>query len=221
MGAESGEALAAIIRRKEYERQIGGGLFAWGIGNALGTGIDLLAAAVVDPLVVFSPMPSRPKREDAAPGSVLLWTAYDDVGGASLPLPPHIIITSRGHVGENVKARHYALFCSSSSPLTERQASFATVQPATLVNFSSLRRVGASQVTAVVRQMRAGEASATEYNVAFTAKLAGPRYARLHAPRRLQADEVIAMTKAASGTLDNWLACATALRAHDGLRESP
>jgi len=35
MGTESGQELACIIRRKEFERRIGG-TFWWGIGTSLG-----------------------------------------------------------------------------------------------------------------------------------------------------------------------------------------
>lgn len=66
MGAEAGQVLAAIIRRKEYERQLGNGVFAWGIGNALGTAVAELANTLGgrDPVVIFSPMLSKAKADD-------------------------------------------------------------------------------------------------------------------------------------------------------------
>jgi hypothetical protein len=39
MGAESGEGLAQIVRRKEGERVAGRGIFWWGIGTSLGPAV--------------------------------------------------------------------------------------------------------------------------------------------------------------------------------------
>lgn len=39
MGAESGEGLEQIVRRKEAERLQGSGQFWWGIGNSLGPAV--------------------------------------------------------------------------------------------------------------------------------------------------------------------------------------
>ena len=136
MGAESGEALAAIIQRKEYERWLGDGMFAWGIGNALGSAVSALAAETPNPMVVFSAMPSKPKTEDAQPTSVLLWTAYEDDLGAAHPLPAHMVVTSRGHAGGADKVRHYALFCHSQAPLLN-STGVEGVAPAALRNFTT------------------------------------------------------------------------------------
>lgn len=218
MGAESGEALAAILRRKEFERQLGGGMFAWGIGNALGDSVSHLAALTPEPLAVFSPMPSRPKRVDVAPMSVLLWTAYQDAYGVVHPLPPHLAITSRGHAGNSAKARHYALFCTSCSPLTQPQPDLTAIKPAELLNLMSSRPLGASQVTAVVQRSREVVAGAREYPVAFTAHLIGPRYAKLFAPKQLSAAEIAAMAEAAHGEIGDWKALVADLRAADRQR---
>jgi hypothetical protein len=43
MGSESGEKQAEIILRKEWERQLGGGYFFWGIGQSLGEKVKTLA----------------------------------------------------------------------------------------------------------------------------------------------------------------------------------
>lgn len=204
MGAESGEALAAIIRRKDYERQLGSGMFAWGIGNALGHAVGALAAKVPDPQAVFCAMPSKPTKEDAQPASVLLWTAYEDHQGVARPLPAHMVITSRGHTGGSDKLRHYALFCHSKDPLLNAWKVIAGVAPAALRNFSTGNALGASQVTAVVQCAGSAPAGSRIYPVAFMAALAGARYARLLAPRTLSTTEVADLVTAAQGGLDAW-----------------
>lgn len=203
MGAESGEALAAIVRRKDYERRLGSGLFAWGIGNALGNGIAALAAGVQEPLAVFSAMPSKPKKEDMAPASVLLWTAYEGADGIVRPLPGHMVVTSRGHAGDSEKVRHYVLFCQADTSLLDCKAPAEGVAPAALRNLTTGNALGASQVTAVVRHVGGAPDGVRSYPIAFTAKLAGVRYARLLAPRALTAIDLDDMA-IASTDLDAW-----------------
>ncbi len=204
MAAESGEALAAIILRKNFERQLGGGLFAWGIGNALGIGVDALAREIREPDVVFSAMTSKPKVIDVMPSSVLLWTAYEGTDGIAHPLPDHLFITSRGHVATGVKSRHYALFCHSDAPLAVREPPAESVFPATLRNFLTDRQLGASQVTAVVRCTSDQPVDAKAYPVAFTAKLASPFYGKLLAPRVITASEVADMMAAQRAGVAAW-----------------
>lgn len=205
MGAESGEMLAAIVRRKEYERQLGNGFFAWGIGNALGNAIVRLAGEVPEPQVLFSPMPSKAKPDDEAPAGVLLWRAFEPYRGAEMvPLPKHMLITSRASAGMNGKSRHYALFCRSTEPLQVPGTSTDIVVPSRLANLATGNALGSSQVTAVVRQDRRGAATGRGYPVAFHATLAAPQYARLAAPRLLTDGELEAMNKAAADGLDAW-----------------
>lgn len=204
MGAESGEALVAIIRRKEYERQLGDGVFAWGIGNALGSAVTALTAEEANPMVVFSVMPSKPKKEDTQPASILLWTTYEDANGAAHPLPAHMIITSRGQAGGNDKVRHYALFCQSMAPLLDTRSAIEGVAPAALRNLATGNPLGSSQVTAVVRRMGSASSESRRYPVAFTASLAGVRYARLLTPRALSAIDVADMAAATTSGLATW-----------------
>lgn len=204
MGAESGEALNTIIRRKDYERQLGDGLFAWGIGNALGKAVGALAAETSSPMAVFSPMLSKPKFEDTNPSGVLLWTAYEVGDGIGHPLPQHIVVTSRAHKTDGAMPRHYALLCHSESSLLQEQDKFEAVTPAGLRNFTTGNPLGASQVTSVVRRAGCPPADARNYAVSFTAMLATPRYVRLLAPRTLSAKEVDLMTMAAKHGFDQW-----------------
>ncbi len=216
MGAESGEALAAIIRRKEYERQLGDGMFAWGIGNALGNAVALLAAEVPEPIAVFSVMPSKPKKEDEQPSSVLLWTAYEDSNGAAHPLPAHMLVTSRGHAGGNAKGRHYALFCHSTVSLLDTPLAMADVMPAALRNFTTGNPLGASQVTAVVRNAGTAPDGARSYPVAFTARLAGVRYARLLAPKLLSIADAGEIADAARNGIEAWRSFVARIRQSAG-----
>jgi hypothetical protein len=204
IAAEAGEGLATIIRRKEYERQLGAGLFGWGIGNALGDAVRTLGAEVASPTVIFSPMPSKPKKEDAEPRSVLLWMDYVDACGTQRPLPDHMVVTSRGHAGAKGKVRHYALFCHSELPLARAKSHAATVSPAALRNLASGGPLGASQVTAVVRRLGDPAADARCYPVAFSAALVGARYVRLARPRMLTDVEVSDLNSATLAGLQGW-----------------
>lgn len=204
MGAESGEALDRIIQRKEFERRLGDGTFCWGIGNALGNSIDRLAAEFKDPTVWFSPMPSRPKKIDESPESVLLWTAFVNSKGEVEPLPAHVVVTSRGGMGDASKQRHYALFCSSSLPIDHRVSEKCVITPTTLRNFSSGTKLGASQVTAVVQQFPNMNADGRQYEVAFSANLTSCMYARLANPAVLARPECDVINQAAQRGLSAW-----------------
>src|SRR5665647_1443535 len=83
MGTEAGQPLEDILRRKELERRVGGGLFAWGIGNSLGVNPMLAQQEMQrnDVDVLFTPMRSAAKQIDVAPGQVLLWLDCIDEAG--------------------------------------------------------------------------------------------------------------------------------------------
>lgn len=149
MQAEAGQPLEDIVRRKEFERAAGDGVFFWGIGNALGENLRRLVGRELRPAVLFSIMRSRPKRHDVDPSSLFLWTGYTDESGRTSPIPPHALVLSRGETGGGQKRRHYALICRSDAPL--RLAHYGSLDAAHFRNLgSSTPRIGASQVTAVV-----------------------------------------------------------------------
>lgn len=179
MGTEAGQSLDLILARKELERRAGGGLFGWGIGNSLGVAPDLARQAVAgDVEVLFTPMKSAPKSLDVSPGQVLLWLEYVSSSGRVKRLPTNVLITSRGGAG---KRAHYALLCSSDEPLARSQSApcFAVEE---VRNFTTLNRVGASQVTSVVRYSRNQRSIERPYSVAFTAKLGGDGFVKLASP---------------------------------------
>lgn len=183
MGAEAGQSLADIIRRKELERLAGKGVFAWGIGNSVGPAINYAKSVErVDELeALFTPMKSAAKVIDAAPSSVLLWLGYHAPEGRVECLSDHMLVTSRGHLsaGEEKKG-HYALICRSETSLAS-QSEGVSIDHQAVRNLVSANPVGASQVTSVVRYRHA-ESALGSYPVLFRAALTGPYFVRLALP---------------------------------------
>jgi len=178
-GAEAGEGASSILRRKELERLATGGIFLWGIGNAIGPSLEQLLGQACEPKVVFTPMLSRPAAKDAAPSRVHVWQRGEGLDGAPFELPKHTKVTSRD-TGSN--RPHYALVCQRTEPITQHDAP-ASFAASSVANLRSGSPVGASQVTAVVR--RAGndlQRSGSHYTVAFVADLVFPYLVRLTEP---------------------------------------
>lgn len=176
-GTEAGEHPAAILARKESERRANHGVFLWGIGNAIGPSVELLLEHTDQPQVVFTPMLSRPATRDVAPPRVAIWTGGIGLSGSPFDVPAHSVVTSR--ISPTGRA-HYALVCQSNGPLTRtagRRASFASSH---VLNLRSGSRVGASQVTSVVRRIACALGLLpSSYNVTFTVNLAAPYLVRL------------------------------------------
>lgn len=215
MGVESGESLDLIIRRKDWERQLGNGLFFWGIGQSLGENARDAAASVDgDMKVVFSPMASKAKDIDVTPGDVFVWNSWIDSSGESHTLPEHVLITSRADLPSGRrKTCHYALVCKSTAPLagtTELE-----VTAAFLRNFSSDKSLGASQVTAVVRNAEYALSGnvAKKYSVSFVADMEAPYSVQLASPELLSRSEVQDIGEiSASGNLADWECLVARLR---------
>jgi hypothetical protein len=172
-GAEAGEQMEAILARKELERRATGGVFLWGIGNAVGPGIAALVDEEPRPEVLFSPIKSRPRPVDIAPDSVVQWSTAETLAGERFDLPAGACVTSRGS-----RSAHYALVCASPLPL--RPAELARLHFGGLRNLRTNNPLGHSQVTAVVRRGK-GKAGA-EYVVALRAQLIAPYFVRLRDP---------------------------------------
>jgi len=221
MGTESGEDLSSIIRRKEWERQLGDGIFLWGIGQSLGANAAL-ASPTGDPLaVVFSPMPSKPKSIDLTPDEVVLWDSWVDAHGQVLPLPSHSFVTSRAHLPSGRrKESHYALVCSSGSALTESVP--LRVSPSTLKNFGTGRALGSSQVTAVVAHDNQNLDESSGYAVSFVAQLQAPFFVRLAHPIVLGTRDIAkASDIGRSGSVRDWESFVTRLRHSVKKRAAP
>jgi hypothetical protein len=183
-GTEAGQSISDILRRKEDERAANGGVFYWGIGNAVGPSILELLRRTDEPEVLFSPIKSAPKRDDVIPEAVVAWTAAAGLDGAPHRLPIWSLITSRFNMG---RPRHYALVCKSNFPFKDasaaQMADAERIAIGDLTNIVTERRLGSSQVTAVVqRRLRPGLAGA-EYDVKFRARLVPPYFIQLSKPR--------------------------------------
>ena len=186
MGAEAGQGLEAILQRKEFERLSGDGLFAWGIGNSVGPAVRHARELGFESLdVLFTRMKSAPKAIDVSPSAVVLWTAYEGKDGDVLPLPAHVLVTSRGNMDgrAGLKRTHYALLCRSARSLLGA-ADDQAVDSSAVCNLVSQNPTGASQVTAVVRTT-VSQAPRKAYPVQFRAKLTGPGFVRLACPTLL------------------------------------
>lgn len=180
-GTEAGEKIDSILARKERERLATGGMFLWGIGNSVGSAIRDLIRLEERPMVLFSPMRSKPKAIDAAPAGLTVWSEALDLDGQDWPIPQGVKVTSReGSETGRAKRSHYALVCRSSSPLT--MLNLAGLRYEELVNLQSKNKLGASQVTAVVERLARGEAASTAYPVAFMAELVSPYFVKLGCP---------------------------------------
>jgi hypothetical protein len=148
IGAEAGQQLDVILRRKEWERQLNNGHFAWGIGNAVVSQMDALVRAERVPKVIFSRIRSAAQRIDSEAARIVLWTAFR-YGQQVYELPRDVLVTSRASTPSGAdKLRHYALFCKSNGPLAGTSRGFNMED---LENASTASPVGFSQVTAVVK----------------------------------------------------------------------
>ena len=179
-GTEAGESVTTILKRKDQERRLNGGTFLWGIGNAIGPSIERLIHETSEPSVVFTPMLSRPAAKDVTPTSVGVWHRGVGVDGKEIDLPEYSYVTSR--MSGSGRA-HYALVCRSSAPLEDvvnSESPSLGFEAAHVVNLRSGSRVGASQVTSVVRQVACPlELKRSTYKVSFVAKLVPPYLLRL------------------------------------------
>lgn len=196
-GDEAGQSMAEILARKELERRANGGVFLWGIGNAVGPGMRKLLQIVPEPLVVFSPIKGRPRRSDSSPSLVAAWTAAETMRGCPYQLPPGSMVTSRLDPAHS-KPSHYALVCYSDKPLAPA-ASGPRIGFTSLRNITTGNRLGASQVTAVVRVAGDTEVQDGGYQVAWTARLAEPHFIRLRAPVHIDLNAMLGAVLLSSG----------------------
>lgn len=113
-----------------------------------------------------------------------------------------MLITSRGYTG---KRFHYALLCSSDEPL-DTPTAHQEIDASAARNFVSGNRVGASQVTSVVRYDRSSSRGTAIYPISFRAGLVGEGFVRLVDPVPL-ADDLIRQIDSVcvAETVDAWL----------------
>lgn len=217
MGSESGQGLDAILQRKELERQSGGGLFSWGIGNSIGPALKHAREAVGSPSLtaLFTAMKSAPKNIDVAPNALVIWLGFTDECGSIAKLPEHMLVTSRAHGPSGAKKRsHYALICRRSSPIKTLDE-FRRLNSSCVRNLVSAGRVGYSQVTSVVRyNTELAEPNSIAYPVMFDAELAGPWFVRLANPVAIEGILLKMYERAcASQSSSDWLLSIKKLKA--------
>lgn len=170
MGAEAGEKLETIIQRKEIERLANAGVFTWGIGTSLGNSLEELQREIDTPSVLFTLMKGKAKEIDSHPKTLLLWLNGVDKHGNKFDLPEFSLLTSRGHTPLSTrKKKHYALVCSSQSPITNKK--HGEIDGNALVNFKSGKKVGASQVTSVVKSVNNENHKPSKYQIGFMANI--------------------------------------------------
>lgn len=176
-GAEAGEDASTILARKEAERVANHGVFLWGIGNAIGPSMTSLLELTAEPKAVFTPMLSKPAPQDIAPPRIAVWHRGVGLDGSRFEVPTHSRVTSRmSHAGR----AHYALVCRSDKPLALRTDGVARFAPSHVQNLRSGARVGASQVTSVVRRVsEIPDESTSSYAISFAADLVAPYLVRL------------------------------------------
>ncbi len=180
-GPEAGDSVTEILERKEQERRRNGGVFLWGIGNALGPSVRELVRLEEEPEVLFSPMRSPAKRIDVSPVCVVEWHTAECLSGLPFEIPAHSKVTSRFDF-RGRKRKHYALVCMRDEPLTLNDDGVG-LRFGELRNLRTGRKVGASQVTSVVeREPGGGLAKGPTYPVVFRAKLVFPYFVILSNP---------------------------------------
>ena len=178
-GSEAGETFPQILSRKDRERQLNGGTFLWGVGNAIGPSIAILIQKTIKPVLVFSPIRSAPRTCDAAPEYIARWTKAETMSGDAYALPAHSIVTSRSGA-QGPSRSHYALVCSSATTL-QLEPDPETLAFGELRNLLSGRPLGASQVTAVVSR-NTKELGGALYRATLMVELCAPYFVRLREP---------------------------------------
>jgi hypothetical protein len=179
-GTEAAQPIQMILERKEEERRANGGMFFWGIGNAVGPSMKELIRRSNAPEVLFSPIKSSARVEDKAPAAVVAWTSGQALNGDAFELPRKSLITSR-YDPENPRGAHYALVCFSPRPL-QLSGSDDKISYGDLRNILTGRPVGASQVTSIIKREPQSSQGSRVYEVAIRAQLVDPFLIRLRDP---------------------------------------
>ncbi|ACR30909.1 hypothetical protein [Burkholderia glumae] len=197
IGAEAGEDLSTTVLRKEWERRLGGGRFLWGIGQSLGSSVQMAAHRAGSLMALFTPPAGRARALEPGSRGMLLWNAWVDALGQVRQLPPYTFITSRATLPSGRRReQHYALVCASPAPLGV--GTRLRVTPAHLRSAGTGRPLGAAQAAAVVDCVaRAAQPGARSYPVALAVELDAPYTVRLAQPSVLKLRELARIGKAA------------------------
>ena len=179
-GTEAGESIESILKRKEEERSANGGVFLWGIGNAIAPSMRELIRLERDPQVLFSPMRSKPKPTDVNPSMVVAWAGACALDGGRFHIPPSSVVTSRMDAS-NPKISHFALVCYSDEKLVLRDdLDFLNLH--SMRNLRTGRAIGASQTTAIVTHAEPDVMETNRYAVSLRVRLVSPFLLQLRDP---------------------------------------
>lgn len=170
-----------------------------------------------NPWILFSQMKSKPKQVDVKPRSVLVWSGAQNRNLGIFEIPRYSVVTSRADSPSTRQKRaHYALVCYSDVPLC-KSANFTDVlDAATLANLRTGKRLGASQVTAVVSSQVFTEAilRRSPYPVSITARLSTPGQVRLTHPTMLREQTISALRDVArTDNVNAWRALVDEIKA--------
>jgi len=193
IGAESGEELDLIIKRKELERLSGNGLFVWGIGNSVINSTNLLNEKSKPPKVFFSPIKSKARIVDRDPSGIVMWSHYVGQDGLLHTLPDHSFVTSRFDGVSESSARHYALFCHSNESIMDECD--LIIEADKLQNLRTGSTLGFSQVTSIVSLDSRKKIKKSPYKVRFHANLLEPFCVKLAVPVKIDRAVILAMNK--------------------------
>jgi hypothetical protein len=222
-GSETGEDLATLILRKEWERRLGGGRFLWGISQSLGNSAQVAALRTGSLLALFSPPASRGrhvprKREDA-----LVWNAWVDAGGQVRQLPMHVFVASRTTwPSGRERDHHYALVCASPTELSI--GSSLNVCSERLRSVSTGKAPCASQATVVVdRAERSGgpAPAGKQHPIALAVELEAPYFVRLTQPTLVKARDLAAIHETVrNGDFEGYAALAKRMRSQPATQQA-
>jgi hypothetical protein len=197
IGSATGEDLATLVLRKEWERRLGGGRFLWGISQSLGSSAQVAALRTGSLLALFSPTAGRSRVSERKREDELVWNAWIDASGQVRQLPLHAFVTSHTTLPSGcAREQHYALVCASPTELS--------IGSSLKVYSDRLRSVGtgkapsASRATVVVDRVEcAGEAVGKAYPIALAVELEAPYFVRLAQPTLVKARDLAAIHEAA------------------------
>jgi hypothetical protein len=179
VGPEAGLTVDAILRWKELQRQLGDGLFFWGIGTSIKSGkVAQVHRRCGHASVLFSIQPSAAKASDQNPSAICLWSHFIDGVGREQPVPNGACVTSKAGNG---KSKHYALICKTSTPLRIRRDIDFDVGAYKNLDGGA---IGNSQVTAVIEKCEPPK-KVRAYPIGFMASLDQPYVATLTKPKLL------------------------------------
>ena len=113
IGPEAGLTLDQIIRWKEFQRSLSGGVFVWGVGGIPGREKqNAFLKSVRKPRVLFSEQLGKARPDYENPSSTTLWTHFVDDAGIEVELPRYAAVTSKGGVD-----KHHAIMCYAQDPI--------------------------------------------------------------------------------------------------------